>query len=140
MINIKFTETEKNELINFYQNKLSETLKKADEIKAVLNKLQGKTNKNNREKESSLGTKNGKRFANKIKWGFFVPQIMKQKSPITAREILVIAGKKYNVPVNKKTYNSLSQILRNMKIAGKVNTKMLREGKRKKLLYSLVSK
>lgn len=75
-----------------------------------------------------------------IQWQTFVPDILKQKgSPITTREILNIAEKKFNVPVERKTMKSLSQILRNMKKAGRITAEVVKGSKQKIKQYSLSS-
>jgi len=75
-----------------------------------------------------------------IKWGSFVPDILKQKgAPMTTREILNIAEKQFNVPVERKAMKSLSQILRNMNKAGRVTAEEIKGSKQKIKQYSLIS-
>ncbi|MDO8661152.1 MAG: hypothetical protein Q7K43_04640, partial [Candidatus Woesearchaeota archaeon] len=73
-----------------------------------------------------------------IKWKTFVPDLLKQKgAPMTTREILNIAAKKFNVSIERKKMKSLSQILRNMKKAGHITAEEIKGSKIKQ--YSLVS-
>ncbi len=73
-----------------------------------------------------------------VKWKTFVPDLLKQKgAPMTTREILNIAVKKFNISAERKKMKSLSQILRNMKKAGHITAEEIKGSKIKQ--YSLVS-
>lgn len=172
MANIKFSESEKNALVQFNQLELIKAIKTVEQIKERIRTLTGKlkagrpkggvnkvqrrgivkpkrirrtkaqiaaaakqTTLRSHHKKGTVGvTKN--QF---IKWRTFVPQILKQKGDkMTAREILNIAAKKFNVPFERKTKNSLAQTLRNMKKAGYVTAEAVQGSKQNIKQYSLV--
>ena len=133
MTNITFSESEKSELTHFYELELNKALKKAEDIKTLLAKLKGKAKRVRRTQaqlaaagaKPRIRTAQGrgrKKAVRAIKtkkintpWVTFIPGTIKQKgSPMTAREILNIAAKKFNIRDTRRGMKSLSQTLMNM--------------------------
>lgn len=138
MANIKFSESEKSELIRFYELELSKSLERVGVIKGILGKFNGKQKRIHRtktqitsavkpKKQTTVRSQHKKVTAgspgktSKVKWVRFIPDtIKKQKRFLTTNEILKFATKKFNIPDKRKGYKSLAQTLANMRKKGRV--------------------
>ncbi|MBI3500964.1 MAG: hypothetical protein HY063_04140 [Bacteroidetes bacterium] len=136
------TPTEKKALIEFHSSELKKMLRGIERTKNRISKLGGKasesegkpkrvrrtqaqiaaakhTPKRRAHRKAAHSVSTGKRPH--IKWVEFVPHTIKQHGkPMTAREILTRASKKFSIPTGRKEYKSLAQTLRNMRRAKRI--------------------
>ena len=171
MVNLKFSQTEKQALIQFHQLELIKAIETVEKIKERIRILTGHAKRGRRTKVQLAAAKpkrvrrtkaqlaaaiqkkqttvrsHHKKVAagttkkpQHIQWKIFVPQLLKEKgAPMTAREIMNMAAKKFNISMERKKMKSLSEILRYMKKTGRVTSEEIKGSKQKIKQYSLVS-